>query len=250
MGSTLQLIRQQLSLLVREHDLGAEAIEITARPLSPDEAIGRTSRKDFPLVVGRERLIEAQLQAARGHAYTDMPADYRSSLGELLELDLSDNARRAFFVAAANAVCRHLFDDLRTVHCRNHDPERCGPWVAQELLRRFGRVRVGVIGLNPAIVEAVSDTFGPDMVQVTDLDAAKVGTGLAGVRVCDARRETGALVGRSDIVLATGTTIANGTSDMITALAENHGKPLLLYGVTCASAAQLLGYERLCPYAS
>lgn len=45
--------------------------------------------------------MEAYFCGSRGHTFTDMPADYRSSFAEVLELGLSDNAGPAFFVASA-----------------------------------------------------------------------------------------------------------------------------------------------------
>lgn len=250
MSEILNKLRAAFVELVDEHDLRSEAVEITASPLSPEEAIGRTGRKDFPLVSGRERLVQARFRAARGVAFTDMPADYSATLGEVLALDLDDNGKRAFFVASLNAVCRHLFDDLKTAHCKDDAPVRCGRDMAADLLERFGRVRVGVVGLNPAIVEGLAAAFGPENVFVADMDLAKVGTTVAGVRIHNGRSQTGALFEFAEVVLATGTTLANATADGIVARAERRGVPLLFYGVTCAAAAQLLGFERMCPYAA
>ena len=56
--------------LIRRHDLLDERIEVKGRILKPDEAIGTPQRKDFPLLKGKERLMEAGFKGARGQAFT------------------------------------------------------------------------------------------------------------------------------------------------------------------------------------
>jgi len=250
MSSLLEQLREKFAELVERHALGAEPIHITARTLSPEEAIGRTSRRDFPLVVGKERLIEARFRGAIGHAYTDMPGDHSSTIEETLALDLADNRRRALFIASLNAVCRHLCPDLKTVHCKNEEPENCGREIAQELRRRFGSVRVGFIGLNPAILENLAASFEPGNIFATDLNPEAIGKRKFGVLIHDGRADTETLFEHADVVLVTGTTLGNATIDSILALCEEHDKPRIFYGVTIAAAAHLLGLERICPYAA
>jgi len=250
MNDTLQKLRERFANLVDQHSLHSEIIEITARPLSPEEAIGRTSRKDYPLITGKERLIEANYKGCVGHAFTDTPGDYRSTIGELLSLELDDNGKRAFFIASLNAVHRHQFPETTTRHCKDEDPENCGKEIAEDLYNRFGKVRIGFIGLNPAILENLAATFGPENVLAVDLNPQTIGKEKFGVLIQDGHTDLGKLVEHSDILLATGTTLGNGTIDDIMDLSKKWAKPCIFFGVTIAAAACLLGLERMCPYAN
>ena len=104
-------LRREFRNIVEKEDIADKKISIVARPLSPEEAIGRTGRKDYPLITGKERLIEARYRGSIGHAFTDMPGDCSSTIEEILALELTDNAKRAFFIASLNAVYNHLFPD-------------------------------------------------------------------------------------------------------------------------------------------
>jgi len=250
MNDTLQQLREHFARLADDHSLRSDAIEITARPLSPEEAIGRTSRKDYPIVTGKERLIEARYRGAIGHAFTDMPGDYSSTIGELLTLDLTDNAKRAFFVASLNAVYNYLFPETKTIHCKDEDPEVCGKKIAKDLHTRFGKIRIGYVGLNPAILENLATTFGPENVFAVDLNKETIGKEKFGVWIRDGSTNLEPLASFADILLVTGTTLGNATIDDILSLSKDRGKPCIFYGVTIAAAACLLGLERICPCAA
>ena len=79
---------------------------ITVRPLSPADAIGTAASCDFPISRGRELVIEALFQGARGQAFTDHPRAWHGTLGELLALPIAETSSRAVLVAAMNAVLR------------------------------------------------------------------------------------------------------------------------------------------------
>ena len=78
-------------------------------------------------------------------------------------------------------------------------------------------------------------------VRVTDMDPDNVGQERAGVLI-EGVESTGEVLDWADVVLATGTTLANGTLDGLPT-----AKPSVFYGVTISGAAALLGYERYCP---
>jgi len=52
--------------LAKENDLLESEINITAKILKPEEAIGKTERKDFPLLQGKEFLMEGNFKNALG----------------------------------------------------------------------------------------------------------------------------------------------------------------------------------------
>jgi len=235
----LEAFRRKVWDLARERGLAQELVEVvSARPLTPQEAIGSPGRADFPLLKGKEVMIEAHFRGSRGQAFTAMPGEYCGTLEEVLGRPLATDFDRALVVATANALLRHLGLVSGTVHCRDEGPKECAARLVDYLAGRFGSPRVAVIGLQPALVAALA---GRLPVRVTDLDPENVGRVRAGVRV-EGAENTGEVVGWADVVLATGTVLVNGTIARIL----SH-KPTVFYGVTIAGAAALLGYERYCP---
>lgn len=234
----LDKIREQFRAFVAQHGLAEEKVQVlSARPLSPHEAIGRPDRQDFPLLKGKEAMLEATFRGAPGQAYTDMPGNYTGTLGEVLALPLADNFQRAVFVASLNAVLRHLGLVDRTVHCRDQEPGQCAAQLVQYVRERYGQPKIAFIGLQPAMVEALAPRFP---LRVTDLDPDNIGRQKCGVMIEGADR-TQEAIAWADLVLATGTTAVNNT------LAPLLGpKPVLFYGVTIAGVAYLEGYERIC----
>jgi putative heavy-metal chelation protein len=247
--STLEKTRPLLRKLASDH--GLLDVDVYARVgcLTPADAIGTPIRRDFPLVVGKERVIEARVLGARGHAFTDAPREFTGTLDEVLALDLSISPDRAVFVAVLNAVLRHLGEVMGTVHCRDEEPERCAREIAAHVLEHHGRVDVGLIGLNPAIAERLVQTFGPEHVRIADLDPDHVGTSRFGVRIQNGETALEKLIDASDVVLFTGTTLVNSTFDRIWDRITAARKPYLTYGVTGAGVAALLGLNRICPCA-
>jgi hypothetical protein len=247
-GSTLEVCRRLLRDIVDQEDLPEERVAVLAKTLEPEEAIGTPERRDFPIILGVERVIEATVRGVKGHAFTDSPGEFEGAVGEVLTLDLDTSRNRAVFVATLNAVLRYLGRTTGTVHCRDEDPERCSEEIASHLLERYGRVAVGLIGLNPAIAERLVETFGAEYVRITDLNADHIGQVKFGVEIWDGRIRTGDLIEVSGVLVVTGTTIVNGTFDDIQDLAHAAGIPCLVYGVTIAGVSDLIGFERLCPY--
>jgi len=243
----LEETRTRFREIVEKHRLLRLQISVLARPLTPEEAIGAPGRRDFPITVGRERVVEAEFLGAKGHAFTDSPADFAGSLEDVLNLELNTNQGRAIFVATLNAVLRHLEMVRATVHCRDDDPESCAEEIASVLFERHGKVQVGLIGLNPAIAERLVDRFGPARVRISDLNAESIGRSQFGVEIWDGDDRTEDLIAVSDVVLVTGTTIVNGTFDRIWEQIRTQKKDYLLFGVTAAGVSELLGLERICP---
>jgi uncharacterized protein (DUF4213/DUF364 family) len=246
-GSTLERCRTRLREIVETESLLDERVSVRVGALTPEQAIGTPTRRDFPVVTGKERVVEAEVRGSRGHAFTDSPGTFEGTLRQVLELALDGNRNRALLVSTLNAVAAHLGLATATVHCRDDDPETCAVEIARRLHERFGKVRVGLIGLNPAIAESLVQTFGPDRVLITDLAADNVGRTRFGVEVLDGRTAMEELVERSDVVLMTGTTLVNGTFDAIRDRIGAAGKTGIVYGVTASGAENSLGFERLCP---
>ena len=244
---TLQAVRQRLVQLCDERGVDL-AQRVVVQPMSPDDAIGPKASSQFAIKRGKERVIEADLGGMKGQAFTDEPSDWAGTLSEMLAMELAGSARRAVFAAGLNAVLRSVGAAEGTVHCRNEDPSRCGPRVAEEMEQRFGRRQFGLIGLQPAILSAMVERFGADNVKAVDLNPDNIGTLKSGVLVWDGRRTLARLAFWCDVGLATGSSLVNGTIDEIRELFGDQEKPLVFFGNTISGAAALLGLERICPF--
>jgi hypothetical protein len=248
-GTYIERSRQALRDLADEQGFAAAAVTVRARLLSPEEAIGEPGRRDFPLLKGKERLVEAVIEEARGHAFTDSPREFTGSVEELLALPL-DNARdRGLYLAALNAAFRHAGRVDGTVHCRDDDPEKCAGKIARKAGDHLQWRRVGLVGFNPAIAEELARHFGSERVRITDLDPDNIGTERFGIPIWDGESRAEELIRWADGVLLTGTTFVNGTFDPLWNVMEATRTPAMIYGVTAAAMAHLFGFERLCPYA-
>ena len=161
-------------------------------------------------------------------------------------LSLNMNNNRAIFIATLNAVTARLNLVTRTRHCHDEEPEECASQIAQHIMTDAGNIKVGLIGLQPAILMNLAHTFGIDKVCCTDLNINNIGSRKYGVEIWDARKETEKLIKRCDLALVNGSTIANNTFDEIREMAILKGKRLIIYGVTGAGVSALVGLEILC----
>jgi len=227
---------------VLSHDLEGEQVTTSMRPLKPEEAIGRPTRNGYPLLQGREVMIQAELRGVVGQAFTDEPTEYLGPLAELNRLPLDTNAARARLVAAINATYALLGLVNGTKHCRDSGPEMCAAKIAEYLAKKHGsETKVVMIGFQPAIAYHISRAFRN--FRVTDKDWDNIGKTSQGILVESHERNRNAIEG-ADLVLATGSTLVNGSIDEIRDWA--HTKPLHFFGVTIAAAAYELALNRLC----
>ncbi|MGQ9745921.1 MAG: Rossmann-like domain-containing protein [Dissulfurimicrobium sp.] len=233
-------LKQELENLLEKHNFFQEFVTITARTLTPKEAIGEPERRDFPLLKGKEVMIEAQFLDQKGQAYTSMPGNYKGIIGDILSFSLSNDFERASLIASLNAVMRHLGLIEKTVHCRNHDPERCAGQLLNYINERFGKPKIAFIGFQPAMINALSKKFE---IKVVDLDEDNIGKEKYGVMIYPPEK-TDEIVSCADIVIATGSTSVNATIKRFV-----RDKPVIFYGVTIAGIAKIFNYERYCPCA-
>jgi uncharacterized protein (DUF4213/DUF364 family) len=243
----LEQTRARVRQLAENARLLEAEVTVLARPLTPEEAIGNPGRRDFPIIIGKERVVESTLPGAKGQAYTDSPKEFIGALKDVLDLSLTTNQHRAIYVATINALLSKLGMVTKTVHCRDEEPEECALQIAAALLEKYGRINVGLIGLNPAIAERLVDTFGPGQVYITDLAADNIGQQRFGVEIRDGRTHTEDLIDTSDVIVFTGTTLINDTFDRILNLVRERQKNYVVYGVTAAAVGELLNLERTCP---
>jgi uncharacterized protein (DUF4213/DUF364 family) len=242
----LKEAKEKLQAITAGNHLGGAAVRVTIGTLSVKQAIGSPIRQDFPLLQGKEVMIEAQVLGSYGQAFTDTPNDFNGSLNDVLGLTLNKNDNRAIFIATLNAVAAHLNMVTGTRHCHDEEPEKCASQIAQHIMADSGKVKVGLIGLQPAILENLVLTFGTDNVRCTDLNPKNVGTTKYGAEIWDGKTDTERLIKWCDLLLATSSTIINNTFDEIREKATSQGKRLIIFGVTGAGVSALVGLEILC----
>lgn len=239
-------LKERFLSVAKEHSLLHEPVTVTARILNNEEAIGNPTRDDYPLLKGKEFLMEATFQDCPGQAFTDAPSEQVSSLGEILNLPLDGVSNRAIFIATLNAVIRSLKTDIMTIHCHDDEPEDC----AAEMIQRLQKMpisRVGLVGLQPAILEALVDCFGADSVLCVDRDESQREQSKYGVPIkWGDDQETAELFQKSELVLATGSTIVNGSLPGLLKLSEDCQTDIIFYGTTIAGAAKLMNLKRFC----
>lgn len=235
-----QDMKGRFKQIIDERALADQPITVlSARTLTVREAIGEPERKDYPLMRGKEFMMEASFQGAKGQAFTDMPGNYEGSVSDVLSMDLTDNFRRAIFVATLNAVMRHENLIGETVHCRDVEPGLCAKQLVTYIRDRYRDPRIALIGYQPAMAAGLSQAFP---LRIVDLDEDNIGHERAGV-IVDGPSATLEVIDWCDVVFSTGSTAVNGTIENF--IKE---KPAIFFGVTVAGIAALRGLNRYCPF--
>ncbi|PKK89097.1 MAG: hypothetical protein CVV64_15835 [Candidatus Wallbacteria bacterium HGW-Wallbacteria-1] len=249
----LENLREKFIETISTMNLPDFQVTVRARPLTSQEAIGNPEHHDYPIQKGKERLMEAIYGNGKGVAFTDMFGDFDGTLSEILSMDLSNNFRRAILTSTMNAVLNHQGLIDKTSHCKDTGPGKCGlqvaEWVKTFILNssneklkaslETGGLKILLVGMQPRLLEGLSSEFD---VRITDMDRENIGKVINGVEVMDAGR-TDECLQWCDMIMATGTTLVNDSADQFI----RSGKPLVLYGVTCAAAAWMHDLPRYCP---
>jgi len=238
MDAFYEQLKERVFALWKEEGLLSEKIQIRARALSTKEAIGNPEHQDFPIQKGKEKLMQASFMDAGGQAFTDMYGDYEGTLEQVLQLPMDNNHQRAVFVASLNAVLRYLGQIEGSIHCRDEEPVRCGKALVSYLKDRYSGARITQVGFQPRMVENLAAAHP---LRVLDMDPDNIDTQKFRVTI-ESAENTDDAVQWADLLLVTGTTLANGS---ITPLVDK--KPIIFYGTTVAGAAHLMGWERFCP---
>lgn len=235
-----ETLRQSFRSILEQEGLSADDIAIAARSLTPQEAIGNTQRKDFPILTGKEVMLMAQFRGAMGQAFTDAPAQFSGPLSQLLEGDLDgDPHARGLFIAALNAVMKYLGKADNTVHCKDKGPELCARHMASWVGETYGSPKIALVGFQPSLIADLSQRFE---VQVLDLNPDNIGKVKDGCPVRDGATDRDEVVGWADLVLCTGSTLCNGTIVDFLDLP----KEVVFFGTTLSGAAPILGLKRAC----
>ncbi|MFH2034417.1 MAG: DUF364 domain-containing protein [Candidatus Margulisiibacteriota bacterium] len=228
-------LRNVLKTKARENDISKEKIIIRCRALSAYEAIGDPEHKDYPIIKGKEVMVEASFMGAKGQAFTDQFENARYSVEDLLNLGLGSNRQRASFIAGFNAVFRHLGLCEKTIHCKDKEPVDC----ANHLLEMFKpKSKVLLIGHQPRFLEKLASKYD---VRVIDMDPDNIGKSFFNTEI-EAVEKTLEAIKWCDQMLVTGSTLVNNTISNFLDL----NKPVVFYGVTISAPAKILGVNTYC----
>lgn len=232
-------VRREFKKIVVSKALLNEKVDVRVRILTPEEAIGSPKDQDYPIIKGRERMIEAEFKGARGHAFADKFKNFSGSLEEVLKLDLGNTDNRAIFISSLNAVLRYLGLSDNTVHCRNEEPVRCAMQTRDYFIEHFGSgKKVALVGYQPRFAQYLSKDFE---LRVTDLDKDNIDKKKLGF-VIESGEKNNAIAEWADIIFVTGTVFVSDGADIFL----RHRGKTIFYGVTVAGIAALLELNRLC----
>lgn len=225
--------------LAISNNLLDDYIEITGNILTPKEAIGEPSKPDFPILKGKEKLIQADFRGHKGQAFTDMPNNFSAKLKDIIYMPLDTNFDTAVYIATLNAVCNYLDLCDHTIHCKDGEPEVCADELVDFIKNKYSNPNIALIGYQPAMLSKLGKNLN---VRIVDLDPDNIGKIKYNVLVEDGYSKTNDLLNWCDLIVATGSTIANKSlTDFIV------DKPVLFFGTTLAGAAAIMNLPRFCP---
>ena len=192
---------------------------------------------DVPSQVNRpEYCTYAKFKGVKGEAYSETPADFYGTLGELLEYPLAGKGIDARVLAAINAVMKHL--GLLENATWSDEPEARRQYANQiydEVTEKYGKSNIILVGYDGYILQRFMEEpldfwtmdRNPDNVTKDRFDHVIVNSGKPNRDAC---------IEWGKILIVTGSTLCNGT--IIPYL--ECGKDVKFYGITFAGASKLL----------
>ncbi|MBC8392400.1 MAG: hypothetical protein H8E17_07540 [Deltaproteobacteria bacterium] len=228
-------LRKALKTEIQRHSLSGQNVSITCKALSAIEAIGKPDHNDYPIIKGKEIMVEAVFEGAKGQAFTDdfENADYR--VEDLLKIELNSNRSRASFISGLNAIFRYLQLCDKTIHCKDTEPKECANHLL-DIIEPWNKVLL--VGYQPRFLEILSSNCN---VRAVDLDQDNIGRDLLGV-VIEPPEMTPEAIRWCDFIFVTGSTVVNGTITNFL----NQDKPVVFYGVTISATAKILNLKTYC----
>ncbi len=226
--------------LVAENDLDGSEISVMSSALTPEEAIGITKRKDYPILDGHEIMLQAEYRGFVGQAFTATPAVFNGSLDEIIEGDIAnDDYARSIFFAALNAVLRYLGKIDHTIHCKNDGPELCAKQYAEYIKVKYGNPKILQVGFQPALFQELAANFE---MKILDLSPDNIGRTMYGVTIGDGIKNMDEAKKWADLIVCTGSTVSNGSvTDYL-----DIDKQVIFYGTSFACGDAIFGIDRPC----
>jgi len=235
-------LQKEFKDLLITHHLSDETINVSTKSLTPEEAIGVTKRKDFPILTGSEVMVQAKYKGSYGQAFTDAPILFQGTLEEISNLNIHENAyNRSIFIATLNALKSELKQTDNVIHCRNDGPELCAKHILSHLEKEYvpHQTKILLVGYQPSMIGQISDNFP---LRVLDLNPKNIGAVKDGVTIEHGINDMKEAIEWADLILCTGSTLSNGSIvDYI-----NLDKEVLFFGTTISGSADLLNAKRIC----
>ncbi len=228
-------LKHALEKELQQHHLTGQPVHVRCKALSAKEAIGTPEHDDYPIIRGKEIMVEANFEGAKGQAFADEFEQVTYRVEDLVTLELDSNKKRASFIAGLNAVYRYLGLCDNTVHCKDAEPKECANHVLDVI---ESEKKVLLIGFQPRFLDMLSANR---QLRVIDLNPENTGKEINGV-IVEPEAMTEDAIRWCDLIFATGSTLVNGTITRFL----NQGKPAIFYGVTIAAAAKVLNLEAYC----
>ncbi len=231
-------IKNFLKDIVKKHHLENEKLRIYIA----DTRLDTTRIKDYPLMKGKEFLLRADFKGFLGDAFTNKLVEFEGKLKDILNME-----NPAVIISTLNAVMRYLNLIDKTVHCQKDEPEKCAKRLV-DFLKNLKFNKLGVIGFQPAFVKTLVENFSSDRVYVTDMNPENIGKTKYGAKILS-EKDNEYLFQKCDLILATGSSVVNGTFWDIYDLSKKYKKRVIFYGTSIAGIAKLLNLERFCTFA-
>lgn len=235
----LDQAKKRLLKTIEKLDIQDREIAITCKTLTPEEAIGNPLHDDYPIQLGKEKIIEADFMGKKGQAFSDSYFNYSGKVSNILALNLETNARRAIFISSLNAIMAYLEKIPESIHCKDNDLMKCADHFSDFVKNQFVKNdNVLLVGLQPRLLEKLTALKS---VRVCDLNPDNIGKSKCGV-VVDGPESFSENAKWAGAIFATGSTVVNGTIDEIV----DADRETCFYGVTITGVANLLGLKHFC----
>ena len=85
---TDDILKERFQEVLKEHQIENDHLSVSCRSLTPEEAIGKTKRTDYPILTGKDVMIQAEYKGFRGQAFTDAPSSFEGMLEDILQMDI------------------------------------------------------------------------------------------------------------------------------------------------------------------
>ncbi len=228
-------LKDALAHDLKTRDLLNETVRIQCKALSARDAIGNPLHDDYPIIKGREVIVESDFRGVKGQAFTDSFEERSYRAQDLLEMTMDSNEQRASFVASLNAIYRYLGLCENTVHCKDEEPVDCAEYLLTE---RFFPNKILLIGFQPRFCEVLSRDHE---LRIIDLDENNIGH-VVNRHMIEPEENTERALDWCDMLFVTGSTLVNGTINRFL----QQPKPVIFYGVTISAASKILGLNNYC----
>ncbi len=231
------ILKNALREKVMFHNFADKSIDIACKALSAKQAIGNPEHDDYPIIRGKEVMIEADFLSSKGQSFTDEFENNSYRIKDLLDMDLPSNRERASFIAGFNAVYKHLGLIDKTIHCKDSEPVLCADKLPAIIKKD---TKVLLIGHHPRFLEKLALFC---KVRAIDLNPENIGKIFSGTTI-EPEENTQDAIGWCDMIFATGSTIVNNSISTFI----NADKPAIFFGVTITGPAIALNLKTFCQY--